>query len=431
MNTPSGLGSTMSRTRKSFPGIWSFARTVYHRARYLYFGERGFQYALHPQIQLLSPTQWVGADRNDVGEQFFGYYDKTPWSPDTQKLLLHQPTDDGRVQIVVYDRTKGSVQIVASSAAWNVQQGSMAQWLPGSGGTAIIFNDVAERNLVARLVSLDGEAIRTIPWPIQVAHPNGHEALTLNYCRLDRLRPDYGYRVDAENFRADQPLTDDGIWWLDLHSGNAELRLTLRQLADHAPRPEMREAQHKVNHFYYAPDGRHFVFMHRWLGAAGKHSRLYVADANVSNPRLLLDDGMVSHYSWRDDDHVLAWAHTKDKGNRYYLINIHSGDREVVGEGVLDVYGDGHPTFSPDRRWILTDSYPNKARQRHLLLFNVKTQERIELGRFFAPWKFSGVIRCDLHPRWSPDGMCISVDSAHTGIRQSFVIDVRALVTSH
>jgi Tol biopolymer transport system component len=124
----------------------------------------------------------------------------------------------------------------------------------------------------------------------------------------------------------------------------------------------------------------------------------------------------------------LVWGRTEEQGDHYYLINVDDGAWTIVGESVLDKYGDGHPSYSPDRRWIVTDTYPDKARQRHLLLFNTETEELIELGRFFAPWAFDGPERCDLHPRWSPDGRHISIDSAHEGVRKSYILDVDEIV---
>jgi putative transposase len=36
--------------------------------------------------------------------------------------------------------------------------------------------------------------------------------------------------------------------------------------------------------------------------------------------------------------------------------------------------------------------------------------------------------RCDLHPRWSPDGRQVCIDSAHEGERQMYIVDVSELV---
>jgi Tol biopolymer transport system component len=199
-------------------------------------------------------------------------------------------------------------------------------------------------------------------------------------------------------------------------------------LVNHKPRPEMVGSDHKVNHLMYSPQGSRFVFVHRWIGPYGKFSRLYVANADGSGLKMLLDHRMVSHYNWRDEKHLLVWARTEEAGDHYYLLNVLTGQWEIVGQGVLDVYGDGHPSFSPDRRWVITDTYPDRARQQHLLLYKIDTNEMIELGRFLAPLKFTGASRCDLHPRWSPDGKMISIDSAHEGKRGTYILDISAIV---
>ena len=235
--------------------------------------------------------------------------------------------------------------------------------------------------------------------------------------------------VAANNFTSDLPYSEDGIWHIDLETGESQLIITIKSLINHQPRPEMANCQHKVNHIMYSPQGSKYVFMHRWIGSNGKFSRLYVSD-NKGNLKLLLDDRMVSHYSWQDEQHLLAWARTQENGDRYYLINVDTAERQVIGKDILDVYGDGHPSFSPDRRWILTDSYPDKARQQHLLLYEIATGKPTEIASFFAPLKYSAGQRCDLHPRWSPDGKWVSVDATYQGKRMSYVLDVSSLVNS-
>src|SRR5690606_16485691 len=92
-------------------------------------------------------------------------------------------------------------------------------------------------------------------------------------------------------------------------------------------------------------------------GFTGHQTRLFTANADGTDLRCLAADGMVSHYSWRDDDHLLAWMRKSPVGDRYWLIDDRSADAVVVGDGLLT--RDGHCTYSPDRRWILTDTYPD------------------------------------------------------------------------
>src|SRR5690606_16604479 len=97
----------------------------------------------------------------------------------------------------------------------------------------------------------------------------------------------------------------------------------------------------------YSPSGARYVFMHRWIGPQGKFSRLYAGTTDGRQPKLLLDDRMVSHYQWRDDEHLLAWARTAANGDRYYEINVVTGKLAIIGKDELDRFGDGHPSYSP------------------------------------------------------------------------------------
>jgi hypothetical protein len=422
------LERQLAKTLDTFPQVRQIAKTAYQHLNYWYFGQRGFQLDLHPQVQLLKPSRWIEAE-TESGELFFGYYDKSPWSPDIKRAVFHRLRNDKELEIVVCDKQQQILQVVGTSLTWNLQQGSMAQWIPGTDGKKLIFNAFIDGKLVARIIDLDQGQEISIPWPIQTLHPNGKEALTLNYKRLDRLRPEYGYPISANNFSGNEPLEKDGIWRVNLESGQGELILSLAQLIANQPRPEMANSEHKVNHIMYSPQGTRFVFMHRWLSSQGKFSRLYVANSDGSNLQLLLDDRMVSHYSWRDEEHLLVWGRTKEAGDHYYLLNVLTGQWQIIGEGILDIYGDGHPSFSPDRRWIVSDTYPDRARQQRLLLYEVETKRLIEIGRFLEPWKFNGPNRCDLHPRWSPDGKMISIDSSHEGRRMTYILDVGSVVS--
>ncbi len=415
---------TIAKTLDRFPQLKQVTKITYQHINYWYYGDRNFQLAFHPQVKIYTPWQWSKTE-SELGELFFGYYDKTPWSSDMSKFVCHRLRDNTTVEIVVFDRDQQKVTVVGNSTTWSSQQGSMVQWL---GNQTIIFNDLVEGKLAARIVSLTGKTEKVIYFPIQTVHPNSKEALSLNYKRLARLRPEYGYAPAASNFSSDRSLAEDGIWKVDLESRTGKLIISLETLINYQPRPEMANAEHKVNHIMDSPQGTKFVFMHRWLGNQGKFSRLYVADAEGSNLQLLLDNRMVSHYSWCDEENLLAWARTKEAGDRYYLINIVTGDKKVIGEGILDIYGDGHPSFSPDKRWILTDTYPDKARKQHLLLYEIATEKLIEVGSFFAPLKYSNAKRCDLHPRWSRDGNFISIDSTYEGQRKTYILDVSAIV---
>ena len=89
----------------------------------------------------------------------------------------------------------------------------------------------------------------------------------------------------------------------------------------------------------------------------------------------------------------------------------------------------GHCTYLPGNEWILNDTYPDRERLQHPYLYHVPTKKVHPLGHFHLPKEYSGEWRCDTHPRYSPDGKSVTIDSPHTGQgRQIFLIDISGIV---
>lgn len=105
--------------------------------------------------------------------------------------------------------------------------------------------------------------------------------------------------------------------------------------------------------------------------------------------------------------------------NSYYVLTDVK-DRAIVSDtrnNPLSQYGDGHPSFTKDGRYMLTDSYADKEGYRNLLLFDCENKKHLVLGRFYSPFNCCGY-RADLHPRFSRDEKSVIIDSAHVGQHQ-------------
>jgi hypothetical protein len=414
----------LARMLERFPLARMVVKESYKRIIYLRHRKRGFEYKLHPQVVSITPHSWAGIPMAP-GEWFFGYYDKSPWSPDMTKMLLHHRRGN-RVEIILFDAVNHEQRMIGHSEVWTWQQGAMAQWVMSDRKMPVVYNTINNGTLGCQITENTGHQRTFIPWPIQTLHPQRCEALSLNYRRLAAMRPCYGYTVRVNNFSRHQRLDKDGIWRVDLVKGTSTLIVSLAALSSLYPVASMRNAQHKVNHCIYSPSGNAFVFLHRYIGKQGKFSRLYVANAN-GELKLLMDDRIVSHYHWDGEDHLIVWGRTVADGDRYYRINVKNGGISKIGNDSLDSFGDGHCSVSPDKRWIITDTYPNKARDRHLLLYDTANQQCTVVGHFFSPWRFNEQKRCDLHPRWSWDGNWLSIDSAHEGIRRNYLLKVSSI----
>lgn len=90
----------------------------------------------------------------------------------------------------------------------------------------------------------------------------------------------------------------------------------------------------------------------------------------------------------------------------------------------------GHCTYLSDNSWVLNDTYPQgEERLQDLYLYHVPSDSRVDLGQFHAPPAYTDTLRCDLHPRSSPDGSKIVIDSAHGGNgRQMYLFEVGKVV---
>lgn len=135
-----------------------------------------------------------------------------------------------------------------------------------------------------------------------------------------------------------------------------------------------------------------------------------------SDMYVLSDNDMVSHCFWKDAQTILAFENKKDGGPGYYLM------KDKTQEYIHcwpQFSNDGHPSYSPDGKLIVTDSYPNRARVANINLMdgNERKTENTTIARVFAPFKYDNGTRCDLHPRWSHKGNKICYDSVFEGHR--------------
>ena len=173
--------------------------------------------------------------------------------------------------------------------------------------------------------------------------------------------------------------------------------------------------QHYINHVAYCPDERYIIFIHRWQVPGGEFvSRLLRYDLSERKLMSLLDYGHVSHYCWKTNTEMMIYATNCEHKKGYMIVNIETGAvRMLLGLPSED----GHPSYSKDGRWILTDTYPDHKRKQYLFLFDTREDKLYRLDDLYSPLKYYNDFRCDLHPRWSRDNKHICVDNTQSGKR--------------
>lgn len=357
---------------------------------------------------------------------FFGYYNISPENEEGDILYLKVTNEDVRgslvepSQIMLKDK-EGKITKIAKTKVWNWQQGCMLQWLPKD-NKHIIFNDLdnSSDNYISKVIDKSGRIIKMYTIPIYSVSKTGKYALSLNFSRLAAMRPDYGYfNLPFNNL---PPDNEDGIWYVDLKTGTTSLLLTLEQLKAFSYVKTMYDAKHKVNHIDIAPDGSKFMFLHRWIGPKGRFTRLVVCNKNGSNLKILNGDTMVSHCCWLNSSEILAFCNYKgDVG--YYKFDLNTETAMLYSKLLPRV--DGHPSISPDGKYIITDTYPNLSRFSSLCLFNIEKEEIKKVGDFYQSLRYNKEIRCDLHPKWDTSGNKIYFESTHQGNRKLYELILR------
>ncbi len=295
----------------------------------------------------------------------------------------------------------------------------MLQWIGAT--NSFIFNDFDGVSHVARICDSAGKLTRTLPVPIGALSPSGGYALSYSFERCHVYSPGYGYASGCDREKDIQKPTGHGLKVVDLSSEQVKDLFCVKDIAALQPDVSMDGAFHYLTHCQFAPSSRRFVFFHRWIKDFNYlRTRMISCDLSGKDLFVFPTNGMVSHVAWRDDRHVLAYARIKEKGDRYVLFEDGNEEFAVVGEKHFN--SDGHPSFSPDRRWIVTDTYPDRFRVSTLILYDTQTDRRFDLAKLRSPREFASpnlesTWPCDLHPRWDRSGTRICFDSAHTGRR--------------
>ncbi|MGB7547702.1 MAG: hypothetical protein WBM14_08130 [Terracidiphilus sp.] len=396
---------------------------------------------------------------------FIGFHDFIPWSQDESCIVIHRADPayfemsdcDKPIDICLWYPQTGEIRVVDTTRAWNFQQGSRLQWMPGRPDT-IVFNDIEDGRAVSVLRNVVTGERRVLPAPIYVFSPDGKVSISPNFTTLAHRWKAYGY-VPLE---ATPPIPDqdaDGIWQLDIETGKESLFISTKRAAEFQAVPNAHPSGHFLCHVSISPDGSRVIFLHRFFSADGGLFTRMIATDREAKELVLLGQEKVSHFDWFDNDTVLVWARFTGGGlaqfrsrgllnsplvkpllriarsctgrwkrnllsEAYYKIPVKDPKARVrFGWPSLD--RDGHPMIARSHNWILTDFYPDKNGRLPVILYDPTRNLRVDAQMFsHHPRDSDTDVKCDLHPRWNRSERLVAVDTCEAGYRQVRVLDV-------
>lgn len=415
------------------------------------------RYVIPDNIQVLFET--TSNDRF-----WFGYYNYCPIDDTGNKLLAHrwgsneeeerEFNQNDIIDVGWFDLQTKQWHYVATTRACNWQQGAMSQWIFIDGEQRIIFNDADNGVYISRIYNADGTLYKNLPIAIYGINEKEQFSITINFERAYWCRAYHYQFIRDEQYNRE--LTDkDGIYKLDIKTGQFKKLIDINSILQYDFNPDFLEGKHWVEHIMLNPQGNLFAFYHRFDNGTGYKTRCLVADVEGHIICSLKDWTLHSwsHLGWIDNENFVIYGITrKPLGNLYSAVTLNSGKLgkflrkiyrnlfskhvspqmhnklatgngyeiyNISGErlGIIDVdllINDGHPSFTKDKHYMLTDTYAFDGEYRYLLLFDMEEKNLKVLGKFYSPINATSY-RCDLHPRFGNSENIIVIDSAHSG----------------
>jgi hypothetical protein len=411
----------------------------------------------------------------------FGYYNYSPLSFDNTKLLAHRFNFEGRpvnaddeVEVGYFDIHSGKWHSLDKTKAFNWQIGSMLQWLGPDFNNKVIFNAVGNGQYISKVLNLDTNTFINLPKAIHACDKEGMYSYTLNYERANFTRA-YNYEsfVDISWDESLPPM--DGIVKLNLITGETETILTVSEIIDFFNLKIDNNTYYWLEHISLNRECSCFSVYLRYGYGDNFITKCVFVDPNgkILGIHRQNDVESISHLGWRSEWEYTIFTrkltqlqyklkhsdgvvnHSAGKkihlNFKYSLLKIYKSYfkhfvprwlvETLIGHSNLDSYQlgnvfdgilaelkpspniDGHPSFTKDGEYLLTDTYADRMGYRNLLLFNVKNKKTFKLGRFFSFYNNCSW-RTDLHPRFSYDESRIIIDSNHSGSNQILVFKI-------
>ena len=363
---------------------------------------------------------------------FFGYYDLNAYDS-TGKVHLccrtnfidRIPTDNDVLELG-YVKDNQFTKF-AESTAWNFQQGAMLQFKGGSDD--VVFYNIRENgNYKTVIHNIKTGEKRYTNKAAACISPDGKYGLSINFKRIFDFRKGYGYYGIEDPYINENRPENDGVFLVDLATCEDKLIITYEDIYRNFPSDMTENEKLIVNHITFNESSDRFLFLLRnFPGKEVKEwgTTLITSDLD-GNMNIVLENRFVSHYAWKNEKQIVAFCTPEDKAGLYLINDIENSWARLKSPYPNGPFGgDIHCIYSPDKRYILGDGYPDTDGYRPWFLYDTKTNKITQLIKSKSLMDKNWDIRCDLHARFNRTGDKVSFDSVHNGIRQIIEIDLK------
>lgn len=402
---------------------------------------------------------------------FFGYYNIPQLDAKNEKLLAQRvqfedrpPDNNDKAEIGYFSLLDGKWNKIGVSKAFNWQQGCNLQWLGPDFSNNVIYNDIESDRFVTRIFSVRDEKIKTWNFPSYSVDKSGSFSITINYNRAFWTRA-YSYEGIKDHDLNKNITAHDGFYRLNLKTGELGQIFNLKNWLETNQGIDLNDTWHWTEHPILNLKGN-LVFGYYRYGSIEKYETigliLDTENGNVIHQVELNQREDFSHMGWNFNDEIALYV-TPRKAISDRILN--SQKETWTFRFILEVYRrlikplvprkiiqkatnidsfyriycykdgqhrnilkkeltiDGHPSFTLDGLFMLTDTYQDENNYRNLYLIHLETQKLFLLGKFYSHVN-NYIWRSDLHPRFSQDEKYIIIDSNTSGFHQIILLKI-------
>ena len=388
------------------------------------------------------PSEMARIEREQITfgpkNHFFGYIGHVgtvPWNQSGRYIVAlrtdfvdRMPDPDDIAEIILLDTQDSyEIRVVDATRGWNVQQGTMLYWNPRDPENQFFFNDRDPETGKVFCVLYDiAEGRRVREYRFEDT-PVGNGGVTfdgrhfagINYARMARLRLVTGYPGAWDWTEGMAAPDDDGVFLVDVATGEKELMVSFRELAEavRRARPEIDSMPLFINHTLWSRTGeRLFFFARANFGRPGRLNASFTVARDGTDLRQQ-ETHIGGHPEWDAGSRMIGSI-----ARRQAVYDVDSQKLvNLIGDSELFPDPEGDIALSPDLEW-LANGYKQNG-ELHYVIHNRRTGMTYRAGGYDLFGRVSGNLRCDPAPRWNRAGDALLLPGmTRDGTRQMFIL---------
>ena len=359
---------------------------------------------------------------------FFGYYDLQQLNKESNKILVlqvgkHASPKHSVAKVCYIDLHNGKFHFICNTRAWCWQQGARVRWCDDDQNCILVNNKLRGHFICQKVNIFSRKIINNYPIAFYDINLVSGIGLSLDFSRLQRMRPGYGYSSIKDSSKKETaPKT--GIVKYDINSRTKNNIISLYELSKQVDCDI--SDHHYINHISISPNGDKFIFFHLWAknGIEMWKMRLLISDMNGNFKELERND-IISHYCWLNNNELMVTKIAMDKEFCFIIYNLITGEKRIIENNFL--VQDGHPVLLNNKNTFIVDTYPDETSIQELFISDINNgNKKIKLQRIFSDPRLFIEKRCDLHPRVK--NKLLSIDSTFLdGVRKVVVLELKEI----